>query len=70
MNANKIPDSLIKLIQRSKDIGDGWRNVSAVLSKFITEEASKNPELFELSEADGQLRVRMTERCKTLADYI
>jgi uncharacterized protein (DUF736 family) len=52
----------IRLILRSADVGDGWRNVSNVLRKTITEGIATAPELYETREMAGlQARVRPRE---------
>lgn len=60
---------LMQLIQRSPDIGDGWRNVSEPLAKSVLLWAEKSPELFEIQQEQG-LRVRLSERGLVLADYV
>lgn len=40
--------SFLRLVQRSKDIGDGWRQVSAVLWPLVI--GFENKELIEVDE--------------------
>jgi len=50
----------IKLINRSDDLGDGWRAVSPALEKIVRVTVEDKPSLYELKEADG-MKVRLTE---------
>ena len=59
----------IRLILRSADVGDGWRNVSTVLRKTIMEGIATAPELYETREMAG-LQVRLSERGNVVKDYI
>ena len=60
---------MIKLLLRSEDQGDGWRNVSQVLRNTITKGMSAMPELYETREMAG-LQIRLSERGNILKDYI
>ena len=44
------------LVQRSKNVGDGWRQVSDALWNFSKMEASKQPAVFELDELLHRIR--------------
>lgn len=59
----------IKLILRSPDVGDGWRNVSNVLRKTIEAGIADAPELYETREMAG-LQIRLSERGNVLKDYL
>ena len=62
--------NFIKLLRRSKDVGDGWRKVSKKLEGFVTRCVSERPELFETKQSDGQLLIRFSERGALLSDYV
>ena len=59
----------IRLILRSQDVGDGWRNVSNVLRKTVEAGISEFPELYETREMAG-LQVRLSERGNIVKDYL
>lgn len=59
----------IKLILRSPDVGDGWRNVSSVLRKTVLAGIAEFPELYETRELAG-LQVRLSERGNIVKDYL
>jgi uncharacterized protein (DUF736 family) len=59
----------IKLILRSPDVGDGWRNVSNVLRKVVTAGIAEFPELYETREM-AELQVRLSERGNIVKDYL
>lgn len=59
----------IRLILRSPDVGDGWRNVSQVLRKTVLAGISEFPELYETRELAG-LQVRLSERGNVVKDYL
>lgn len=44
------------LLQRSKNIGDGWRQVSDVLWNFVVGQAAKQPGMFEVDTALKRIR--------------
>ena len=70
--SNKLPDqhvNFIRVLLRSPDVDDGWRNVNNVLRKTIEAEIAKYPELYETREMGG-LQVRLSERGKVVADYV
>lgn len=45
-----------KLVNRSKNIGDGWRQVSVGLWDFVKDQAAKQPGCFELDEERRRIR--------------
>ena len=56
----------VKLVLRSPDLGDGWRNVAPAL-RFITKDTvQRQPELFDF---DGE-RIRLTERGAVVSEYL
>ena len=57
--------SMLKLIQRSEDIGDGWRQVSQTLWRHVEEQS--HPALTELDHATR--RVRLTAEGQTVMRY-
>lgn len=58
--------SFLQLILRSPDLGEGWRNVSNALWRFVEEFSAQ-----ELLDRDGNLkRVRLSEKGKVIADYL
>lgn len=57
--------AFLKLIIRSADTGDGWRNVSAQVWPFVKE--FKHQDLIELR---GDDQVRLSARGLVIADYI
>jgi uncharacterized protein (DUF736 family) len=59
----------IKLLLRSPDVGDGWRNVSNILRKTIEAGIASAPELYETRELGG-LQIRLSERGNVLKDYL
>jgi hypothetical protein len=69
---NQLTDqekSFLKLIMRSPDDGDGWRNVSAPVWRWA--ESFPRRELVELSpNPDGSGRLRLSERGQTVKDYL
>jgi hypothetical protein len=56
----------IKLIQRSPDIGDGWRAVSPVLRPNMPTWLKSAEELYEF---DGE-RIRLTTEGQTIVRYL
>lgn len=58
--------SFLKLILRSADVGDGWRQCS--FHVYPLAETFKHPELLELNE--GAKQVRLSARGLVVADYI
>lgn len=69
MNQTKLTEqskSLIRLILRSPDIGDGWRQCSSSVYQLI-----ENFPHQELIEADANnLRVRLSERGQIVQEYL
>lgn len=68
MSKKKLSDkdvSFLKLILRSKDVGDGWRNVSAAVWPLVTE--FPHPELIRVRNGN---QVRLSRRGMIVADYI
>lgn len=57
--------SLLKLIGRSKDVGDGWRKVSVTLWPMVS---MANPDLVELD--DENHRVRLTDTGTIVLTYL
>jgi hypothetical protein len=60
----------IRLILRSDDVGEGWRNVSMVLEKVVLDGIAEFPELYETHRLDGALQVRLSERGTIIKDYL
>jgi hypothetical protein len=61
--------SLVALLMRSPDIGQGWRNVSKMVMPLVTE--FNDQTLIEWTkEDDGSGRVRLTEKGETVAPYL
>lgn len=58
--------SFIALLLRSKDVGDGWRNVSAPLWQLI--ELFSQKELLEVDEVER--RARLSAKGHTVAEYL
>ncbi len=56
---------MLRLVQRSPDIGDGWRQVSEMLWPLVT--SSGHTELLE-KDAEN-LRVRFTQEGKTVVRF-
>lgn len=56
----------MQLILRSKDCGDGWRNVSELLWRLV--EVFHHPELLEIDKPN--MRIRLSERGKIIAEYL
>lgn len=66
---NRITDKqkiMLDLIERSPDIGDGWRQVSDALWKHVVAQA--HPELTELDPTNK--RVRFTAEGETVMRYL
>ena len=57
--------SFLKLLLRSPDIGEGWRNVSASVWPLVL--AFPHQELLETKDGNA---VRLSERGLTVVDYI
>jgi hypothetical protein len=67
MNDKEI--NFIKLILRSPDSGDGWRNVSIMLWRLVEDFDKK--ELIENEQyADGSGRVRLSPLGLSVVNYI
>lgn len=60
--------SFITLIQRSPDIGDGWRKLSPQLDDHFRSVIEKFPDLFQYDE--HLPAVRLTERGQILMEYL
>jgi hypothetical protein len=63
---NRHNVSSLRLLRDSKDIGDGWRQVSEILWRGIVPHMP--PELIE--KDDAHLRVRLSDRGKIVMDYL
>lgn len=61
----KPPMDFLKLVLRSPDQGDGWRNVSDMLWPTTQEIAAEFPTLLELAHK----QVRLTAEAKTLVAW-
>ena len=64
----KIKDkdvAFLKLLLRSPDVGDGWRNVSAMIWPLVA--AFPHPELIRMRNGN---QVKLSGRGLTLVDYI
>ncbi len=48
--------SFINLLQRSKNIGGGWRQVSDALWEFVKTQAAKQSGVFELDHENKRVR--------------
>jgi hypothetical protein len=57
---------MIRLLLRSKDNGNGWRNVSNAVWPLI--ERIKAKELFEIEESEK--RIRLSTEGKIVAKYL
>lgn len=57
----------LRLIQRSHDIGDGWRQMSETLWLFLVPRFEYK-ELLELNETER--KVRLSERGKIVVEYL
>lgn len=62
----------LKLLLRSKDVSDGWRNVSEMCKPIVLKFSKTRPELVEVRNhpVDGNFQVRLTDRGEILCDYI
>lgn len=61
--------SFIRLLQRSTDTGDGWRNVSTLLWRLV--ERFPHKELLETDlKIDGSGKVRLSERGRIVVEYL
>lgn len=58
----------LKLVLRSPDVGDGWRNVSRVLWNLIEEQAESLPELIEIDKE--AFRLRFTKEGEIVVRYL
>lgn len=72
MNKLNLARALVRLIERSPDTGDGWRDVSPKLANIIEEKARITPELFEFrSRSDGLLsQIRLSEHGFIVGKYL
>lgn len=57
--------SFLKLLMRSPDVGDGWRNVSAVVWPLVA--GFKHPELIRMRNGN---QVKLSDRGLTVVEYI
>lgn len=63
--------NFLKLIQRSPDIGEGWRNVSPKLWQLVEMHQKTIPTLFEAElEPTGGGRVRLTDEAVTVLKWL
>lgn len=63
--------NFLKLIQRSPDIGEGWRQVSPKLWQLVGMHEKTIPTLFEaVHEPTGGGRVRLTEEAVILLKWL
>lgn len=62
--------NLIRLIERSPDLGEGWRMVSNQLTPFFTKVVEDRTELYETKVEDDTFFVRLSERGQILKDYV
>ena len=63
--------NFLRLIQRSPDIGEGWRNVSPQLWTLVEERLKTIPALIEAElEPTGGGRVRLTEEAQIVMKYL
>mgnify|MGYP006060201355 FL=1 len=60
----------MRLVLRSPDTGDGWRNVAKVLVPVCEKEVAKRPELYEFNPSAAPARIRLTERGNTIVEYV
>ena len=49
--------NLIRLIKRSPDLGDGWRQYSEILWDVVARTVNDHKELFELDEENKRIRL-------------
>lgn len=59
------PLTLLRLVERSPDRGEGWRSVSLTLWPYISEQCGKFPALFEI-EPGNPGRVRLTGKAEAV----
>lgn len=59
MSMKKEDEQFLELIQRSKDIGNGWKIVSEVLRNFVENKVVAMPKLVEKREVNGVLQIRL-----------
>ena len=65
-NITKQNKELVRLIERSPDIGDGWRQCTEAIWPLVVERAPS-----ELVELDPALfRIRFSERGLIVKDYL
>lgn len=58
----------LKLVLRSSDAGDGWRNVSRVVWNVIKEQAESLPDLIEIDK--DTFRLRLTKEGQIVVRYL
>ena len=59
----------IRLLLRSKDTGDGWRNVSKQVWPLV-EQFGEQRLLEKQAGEDGSGKVRLTDNGQTVAEYL
>lgn len=69
-NTREDLGAFVRLLQRSVDLGDGWRGVSNMLRKLVTAKSALAPELFELRETEAGLQVRLSPDGNVVARYL
>lgn len=62
-------DSLIALIERSKDIGDGWRECSDICWQLVQENYAEE-DLFDLDHERQRVRIKPKPSIDDLANQI
>lgn len=66
MNISDKGISFLKLVMRSPDIGDGWRNVSQTLWPLVA--SFENKELIDIDYEYS--RIKLSDRGQVVCDYI
>jgi hypothetical protein len=62
--------AFLALINRSDDIGEGWRKVSPMLRKLIDVRVKEAPDLYEVRDDGDGLFIRPSADAKVLERYI
>lgn len=70
VKVTKQKKSVLELIVRSADVGDGFRKVGVALVPLMLDLAAEIPELLEIRNDDVNTFVRLTEKGKTVLKYI
>jgi len=60
--------NFIRLIQRSANSGDGWRQVSSIVWPYAIKMSKITPELLELNEVERL--IRLSPEGETVARYL